>query len=72
MEKNGLGHKSELQIETGALKAAYQFSTLQRFRKGRDLRAIDRYKPNYENNEQLAEIKEKENLWFRKNIITDE
>ena len=65
-------HKSELSRESGALKAAFQFSMVQRFRKGKDLKAIDKYKPKYENSEQLAEIREKENAWLRENILTDE
>jgi hypothetical protein len=67
-----LCHKSELSRESGALKAAFQFSMVQRFRKGKDLKAIDKYKPKYENSEQLAEIREKENAWLRENILTDE
>ena len=49
-----------------------QFSLLQRFRRGADLKAVDRYKPKYENKEQQEEAKGRENEWYRENVLTEE
>lgn len=58
LEKRNLGHKSELDLESGSLSDVFQFSMLQRFRKGKDFRAADKYKPKTV--EDLNEIKKNE------------
>lgn len=68
LEKLGLGHKSELDKEQGSLKAMHKFSMLQRFRGNKDLKAVDKYKPKAEDTEDAAEIKEKENAFFKNNV----
>ena len=68
----GLGHKSELSVESGGLKSAHGLSMLQRFRQGRDLREYDKYKPKPEDHEDPNEIRGKENEWWRTNVITEE
>ena len=70
MEKLGLGHKSELNKEQGSLSAMHKFTMLQRFRQNRDLRAVDKYKPKYSNREEMDEIKDKENSWWKVNAQT--
>ena len=69
LEKNGLSHKSELSKDSGGLLAAHKFSMLQRFRQSKDFRAIDRYKPQCEN---IEEIKDQEKSWMRQNVQTEE
>ena len=56
MEKLGLGHKSELDQKNGSLNAMHKFSMLQRFRQNKDFKAVDKYKPKVERDEQ-EEIK---------------
>ena len=58
LEKRGLGHKSELEKESGSLTNLHQFSMLQRFRQSKDFKAPDRYKPK--NSEEAQHIKEQE------------
>lgn len=43
LEKLGVSHKS--QIDEGALPELRQYTLLQRLRNGRDLKAVDKYKP---------------------------
>ena len=69
LENRGLGHKSELEKESGSLGNLHQFSMLQRFRKAKDFRAPDRYKPK--NQEEASQIKEQEAQWWRQNAQTD-
>lgn len=53
MEKLGcFGHKSELDKEQGGLTSMHKFSLLQRFRTGKNLKEVDRFKPR-ENKEEL-------------------
>lgn len=67
MEKLGLGHKSELNKDQGSLKAMHSYSMLQRFRSGKDVKAVDKYKPKYSNREEMDEMRGKENEWYRQN-----
>ena len=65
LEKRGLGHKSEIDNKSGSLKQIHQFSMLQRFRKGKDMKAPDRYKSKLVEDPNL--LKEQEAEWYRKN-----
>lgn len=46
----------------------HKFSMLQRFRGNKDLKAVDKYKPKTEDTDDAAEIKEKENAFFKNNV----
>lgn len=48
-----------------------QFSLLQRFRKGRDLRAVDKARPPQDESER-QELRDREAQWYRENVLTDE
>ena len=45
---------------------------LQRLRKGKDLKAIDKSKPKFESKEEADAIANRENEWFRENVLTEE
>ena len=66
-----MAHKSELKFEEGALQAAFKFTQLQRFRKGKDLKAADKYKPELDE-QKRQEVRDRENRWYRDNVITEE
>jgi hypothetical protein len=72
LEDLGMSHKSELNDDLGNLKSMHNFSMLQRFRQGRDFKAVDKYKPIADSQDDLNEIKAKENEWWRSNVITEE
>jgi hypothetical protein len=69
LEKKSLGHKSELDHESGGLTDVYQFSMLQRFRRNCDFKAPDRYKPK--NVDEIQEIRENESM-LKGSIRTEE
>ena len=50
----------------------HKFSMLQRFRGNKDLKAVDKYKPKTEDTDDAAEIKEKENAFFKNNVQTQQ
>ena len=71
MLRSGLGHKADMSIESGALKSAMQYSLAQRFRRGKDLCAIDKTRPPVDDQER-QELRDRENQWYRDNILTDD
>lgn len=66
-----LGHKADMTLESGALQNAMQYSLVQRFRKGKDLRAVDKSKPPVDEAER-QELRDREAAWYRDNVLTDE
>lgn len=68
LEKRGLGHKSE--FDKDQVPQLQQFSMLQRFRNGKDLKAPDRFKSKLLETDN--ELREKEEMWWRTNVQTEE
>ena len=49
----------------------YRYTQLQRFRKGKNLKAVDKYKPEL-GDQMRKEVRDRENQWYRDNVITEE
>lgn len=74
LEKLGLGHKSEVTKESAGFKNLHNLSMLQRFRSGKNFRAVDKYRSQLVENDQetKANVKQMEDSWYRENVQTQE
>lgn len=73
LEKLGLGHKSELAKESSGFKSLHNHSMLQRFRSGKNFRAVDKYRSQLEMDHETKEkVKAMEDSWYRENVQTNE
>lgn len=71
LERLELDHKSEFSFDDGSLQAVFRYTQLQRFRKGKNLKAVDKYKPELDE-QKRKEVRDRENQWYRENVITEE
>ena len=49
----------------------FRYSQLQRFRKGKNLKVADKYKPELDE-QKRKEVRDRENQWYRENVLTEE